>query len=585
MLIVAHCVLLHLAIATAPPAVEWQRLFVNLRPSLASNSILVAPHTSPRVSWGFAVEQSCDQAAFHVQVFDSSKLIIDTTSYSAQQFWVIAADKLAPAMRYTWRVSVDVRAKGKNETVSSGWSATHVFLTGPVWSLGTSPIWSHPDASGGLSRFALLRSQFAQPPSPSPRRVVSALAFITANAPMNVMGDKRAPPKILGAYKLWVNGVLVGVGPGRPICSPVQLRDAVPCAQFNGSRPPQQMYDGYDLTHIVGNETALDVFVVGYGVNQTARIPRAPSGSLGPKVQAEIHLLLSDGTKRVIATKAKTWDSMSGDEVYSPGLENSGCSWYVELHTIVYLPLYLRESCSQFDSLPLTSLTARYDYPQEDFNGTAAPPNTPITPLSAALPPVASPRWASAAAQAPFSAPLTAKWTSPIAIKTLAAASVAVEQINASSYFFDLGRNVQGGVVVTLRVPSAVAAAARRAAAGSSAVVVGRVRVAEELVKRRDPSAQRRIMWPPRTGVHPEVRWTFSATTTAPQTIQLHEYVEYRYGEIVFSVRGILKDDFDVSAWVISLPFDDRSFATMESSDTTLDRVWELCRYTIEASS
>ena len=55
------------------------------------------------------------------------------------------------------------------------------------------------------------------------------------------------------------------------------------------------------------------------------------------------------------------------------------------------------------------------------------------------------------------------------------------------------------------------------------------VRVTEELA----PNSTNALYWPPRTGLNPTNTWTL-APTTEPQTLQHHEYFEWRYGDLTF---------------------------------------------------
>lgn len=95
--------------------------------------------------------------------------------------------------------------------------------------------------------------------------------------------------------------------------------------------------------------------------------------------------------------------------------------------------------------------------------------------------------------------------------------------------------------------------------------------------------------------VHAETTWTL-APTTATQTVQHFEYFEFRYAEVTFTglpaaatssqTRGasLLDTRFNVSAWAVRMTVDTENGARMQTSNDVLDAVWELCRYTIEAS-
>jgi hypothetical protein len=61
-------------------------------------------------------------------------------------------------------------------------------------------------------------------------------------------------PQVLASYKLWVNGILLGVGPGRGRCSP-----GVVCKGPYGNS--EQPFDGYDITPYVADSEAGGVAV------------------------------------------------------------------------------------------------------------------------------------------------------------------------------------------------------------------------------------------------------------------------------------------------------------------------------------
>ena len=82
---------------------------------------------------------------------------------------------------------------------------------------GAVPIWS----ANATAQFVLLRRPFRLRPAPSGSSAAShAVLHITAQPIPNRLAGPRhggsLASKLLCAYKAWVNGVPVGVGPGRP---------------------------------------------------------------------------------------------------------------------------------------------------------------------------------------------------------------------------------------------------------------------------------------------------------------------------------------------------------------------------------
>ena len=85
-----------------------------------------------------------------------------------------------------------------------------------------------------------------------------------------------------------------------------------------------------------------------------------------------------------------------------------------------------------------------------------------------------------------------------------------------------------------------------------------------------------------RTGSRLEDKWTIPAATGA-RSVQNHEYIEGRFGELIFNDTSVTPADFQVGAWVVRQRYENP--AVMNSSDDKLNAVFELCRYTSEATS
>ena len=531
--------------------IEWGRSYINGRAHKKPNGPAIMVDVSRHItfSWSFAckdakiIVSSCQQESATLQVFrvgpiqNESSIALNVTldGTETRYNWSDDSNNLSVASRYAWRVGVVHRM---NQIRSSAvvWSLNHTFFTSlNAWR--AKPIWaSKENGSSDIPKYALLRANYT---IPKDAQITSALVYVTAQPPLPDHGTSSGS-KILAGYKLWVNDRLVGLGPGRSRCGPIA------CA--NGEL--EMMYDGFDISPVIASMHAgqsISFFAVCYGEEQKKY-------NIVPGMMAEVHLTFDDGSVKVIQTCADSWRAMDGDSVYNPG-DDSGCAWY--------------------------------SYPQENFNASAVPSGTPISNLKA--PGQSDPRpqevlhesWTRPLELPAFDLPLVAKPTPPIAVNMLGADAISVVPINGNpgAYFFDLGKNVQGGIKLTIKSPL-------------DSVLTARVRLAEELTNASaTPAAgNQRIYWPPRTGLHNEVSWSF-AIQTHSQAITHHEYNEFRYGEISFqfsnsSLPGSINlKDFAVEAWVVTLPFDSSSFASMNSSNPLLDQVWNLCQYTIEAST
>lgn len=478
------------SVAQSIDSVEYGRFYVNLRASVPGVSVMDHTIGRPTLRWGFTLpanqsnQQSqnpgCDQSAFRVQLWGppnatGKRFAYDTNLVASQNQSHTVGVTLPSATLFGWRVSVAC-----DGSAPFPWSANQTFFTATSpndWGDAT-PIWAAPNATGTLPAFAFLRSQA---PIRQDRTIASALVFITANPPLpsHVEEGHYRPPKILGGYKLWVEGTVVGVGPGRARCGPLMNDQGDACAYGVGEQP----FDGHDVTSLATQspDSTIDVFIVGYGLQHGL--------NGGPKVQCQLRLTYTDGTTDVLNTggAGAAWAAFDANSVYNPQ-GNSGCVWY--------------------------------DYPRENFNVSAAPPNTPLATQHVAQNSSigAASAWHDAVVQPHFLRELVPKPTAPIQVSEEPLSSVRVVQVGPGRFFFDLGRELQGGVVLSVTLPALLAAASPQ----DRTVVVT---VAEELA---NGVGSEQIMFPPRTGTSPQTTWTLAATTD-PQTVTHHEYFEWRY--------------------------------------------------------
>lgn len=131
----------------------------------------------------------------------------------------------------------------------------------------------------------------------------------------------------------------------------------------------------------------------------------------------------------------------------------------------------------------------------------------------------------------------------------------AIEQLGPGRWLFDFGRAVVGGI--------------RLSATGTSGQTV-EVRLGEE----RTSSGARYNL---RCGQTYREVWTLR---DGPQRLEHWGYRAFRWAELITDPELDLTDA--VEAAVLKLPWNDDDSA-FESSDADLDRVWQMCRYSIEA--
>jgi hypothetical protein len=118
--------------------------------------------------------------------------------------------RLAPATGYTWTVVTWTSNSDNSDAppCQSELSEPAVFSTALTdgWAEGASWIWSDQKNSA----YAYLRKTITVPVADvDTDTVVSAYAFATA----------RTDDYIMCGYKLYLNGEIIGVGPGESLCS------------------------------------------------------------------------------------------------------------------------------------------------------------------------------------------------------------------------------------------------------------------------------------------------------------------------------------------------------------------------------
>jgi alpha-L-rhamnosidase len=164
--------------------------------------------------------------------------------------------------------------------------------------------------------------------------------------------------------------------------------------------------------------------------------------------------------------------------------------------------------------------------------------------------------WPSAVERSAFGS-LVAKPTYPLEIHEQS--PVTVVQKASGDYFVDFGQEIMGGIRLSLT--------------GSAGQVL-ELGLGEEL------SGTNTVMYNPlRTGNVFRNYWTLR---DGAQTIEHHEYLEFRYGEVLDSPQPLDADD--IKAWVVRYPFDDGE-SDFDSSSSALNGVWDFCKYTIKATT
>lgn len=228
-----------MAAASHPPA-----LHVNLEPNeqLAASGRLV-------VGWGLHATRTVTQHAFRLKLETrrSGSSIMDqlgvfacapSSTYDCSQSDSIPLEEVvgfALAGGTTYAVSVQVHGttNGSSTVVPGSWSPRFYFATALPSNAttmgGAVAVW----AANATQNFVLFRRPFTAA-TLATGAVQEHLLTITAHGVPNRMRKAGAnASKLLGAYKLWVNGMPVSAGPGRPtgtnstIQEPALLYDTV----------------------------------------------------------------------------------------------------------------------------------------------------------------------------------------------------------------------------------------------------------------------------------------------------------------------------------------------------------------------
>jgi len=217
---------------------------------------------------------------------------------------------LQPSSSYLVRIrSTD----GAGGNATSDWSADCRFVTGlwDAWAPSAAPVW-HANSSAA---FVLLRWEGAVVDVDA--TLSSAVAFVTAN-PQGSANGELENAKLLAAYRLYVGGALVGMGPGRqgrcgPVCPVGGDPGACSCTR-------EHVYDTYDVTTLVaaattgGSPLTLALQAYNQPPNPAHAATNATSGVL-----MQIVITFSNGSTSSVLTGAGTgWSAYNADSYYRP---------------------------------------------------------------------------------------------------------------------------------------------------------------------------------------------------------------------------------------------------------------------------
>jgi alpha-L-rhamnosidase len=348
------------------------------------------------------------------------------------------------------------------------------------------------------------------------------------------------------AYKLFINGQVVGVGPGRR----VQQRQGV---------------DAIDVLSAIRPGAANAVGIQGF---HTSRYP-----SDFPRLLLLLDLTYADGSKQQLGTApTDAWQVLGADGIFNP--ESSTGAW-------------AGHSCTG---------AACSGMPQEDLVLDAYPWGWSLPGFDVGV------SWSAAAAAPPFVLPFANRPARPVAVYSRRVANVSAV---GGGYLLDFGRELQGGL--NLSFPSGASVHDDRASRRVT-LLLGEELSADgtPMVPMRTGNNFTSVWTLAPGGDAASHLGSPRAHEAMPNMgIMAHEYVEFRYALVLNAPAPILAEH--AYAWVLRTPLSDvaaddygdvpalqpapsqppmhrpAALATFTSDSAALQQVWGLVRHTLVA--
>lgn len=438
---------------------------------------------------------------------------------------------LAAGTAYRWRVTTTTTGGCTSEP-----SAEALFITACDWKTSSAG-WI--GLGNKTSTFNLARRVVI---APRHSEVQRAVAFVSAQNSWSGM---------LMNYKLWVNGVLASVGPGRGEAA----------VRGGDGRFRSQPYNTVDLTPFLPVEggpvvLALQAMQFGGFNPNTENFPfpcaadvqcNGPSQiSQGPAVLMQVDLHTIRRVTTTWATEAATWKVLNADAwlqpdvrpkvCYFPGCSAGSGSGRMEHTDARNEPLGWREN-STFDDSSWSRAVAI---------------STPSLSRSQLIP-----RMAGAAVE------VTAE-IAPIRTTSIAA---SVPQ----SFFVEWGQEFTGGLRLTVTDGKAGQVVRLRTGELCSPMVFNKTAFGG---MGQNTSSQCHTV---EQGWGWDFNWTLR---NGPQIIEQHQYMIFRYLTVEWMGDAAPPIEWSVDAWAVNAPFEPEE-TFFSSSDHVLNRVWDLAANTL----
>jgi hypothetical protein len=428
------------------------------------------------------------------------------------------------------------------------------------------PIWHGHAGPAGRPQYVLFRKVFLL--APEAQVITRALLQVTAQAsPAIGSVDTGNQPKLLGAFKVALDGHFLAMGPGRSLYG-------------------QQSVDQIDVTHLLSGSGArrhlLAVSSFHSKQNRTSHYPWAP-GAGTPRLALGLQITTADGRTRVVAATDASWSSFNADPGINPS-GNSGCIWYRQYQ----------------ENLNMSAMPHAWWQLSNASGGNAGGSSNAV----------GGGGWGAVQLQPAFESALTLKPTRPV---LMSSGRVRLLHRGPGHYILDCGREIQGGIVVRLRASMAREGQAMTVGYGEevsdSHVNPG---TASHPHNNTIPNCSACTVrcCPMRTTNVFLSTWSLSSAAT---TIFEHEYKTFRYAELVGAPEGLT--DADAESWIVRYPFGDEEatllqttpqsaaqpsgprqqqlawpgvpsgLTSLESADANLDAVFRFSQYTNVAGS
>ena len=417
---------------------------------------------------------------------------------------------LKPGAGYLWTVACDDGAASDPAGfVTSLWDG---FSADARW------IWAADTTRS--QRFANLRHVVTVDEVPQPKTVASALLYATA----------WQEPTMLSAYKVYVGGALVSLGPGRGEPDVLSGNATFKRAPYNAVNITTAMRSGAGT--VVAVEGMAPLFQTPCDLHACTDLNTA-----GGAVMLQIELVFTDGTKRRIVTApGKAWAAAPYDAYYNPTSPGTNVPGMAGLSAYAKVQEHI-DASNEAQPDWRTAAVVAPAWPAavaSSFQNRGALVSRMARPLQTYSP----------------ADPTTTRFTDPTGG-------------SRPSFFVDFGREFQGGVV--LDVLGGAKGATFRIISGELLLPDGGM----------DNTTGSRL--------DPDRTWGYDTNWTlrdGDQRLVQHNYMLFRYLAVTL-VAGELPASFSFSGWGVKYEYapDDSGFA---SSNATLNRVWELARWTLD---